>query len=422
MSVTSLFLLASALLASPNVVLVSVDTLRADYLGCYGQALKTSPHLDQLASESLVFEDCTCEVPLTNPSMGSMMTARFPRMTGTTRNGLRMPDGVPTVAELFRQAGYFTFCVQSNWTLKAKLSGLDRGFDLYEDDFHKKRWGIVKSERAADEVTRTAVEVLAQRDVSKPFFAWIHYSDPHAPYKLHRDYRPAGGKLWFKKNREKVRVKYASEVAFTDAQIGKLLEQLPRENTVVVFVADHGESLYEHDYLGHGRRVYRPELRIPFMVRAAGVAPGRSTAPVRGVDVGVTLLGLAGIPPVPGMAGTDVIRRPPDMARVRVFETYGGAVPNLPGVHAVMADAAPMRQGVIAGGWTLILGGGQPELYFLEEDAAELDNRAGDEEERVRNLQRLIETWDRETRRGATEGAALTQDDVHALEALGYVE
>ncbi|HNT88169.1 MAG TPA: sulfatase-like hydrolase/transferase, partial [Candidatus Hydrogenedentes bacterium] len=146
-------LLYSALLGTaPNVVLLSVDTLRADFLGCYGCPYPTSPHVDRLAAESLVFDDAVCEVPLTAPSMSSMLASRYPRMIGMTRNGLRLPAGIQTVAQEFQNAGYFTFCVQSNWTLKTKLSHIDRGFDVYDDHFHQKRWGILKGERSADEV------------------------------------------------------------------------------------------------------------------------------------------------------------------------------------------------------------------------------------------------------------------------------
>ncbi len=406
----------------PNVVLLSVDTLRADFLGCYGCPYPASPHLDRLAAESLVFEDCTCEVPLTAPSMASMFTSRFPRMTGVTRNGLRLRDDVPAITTVFRDAGYFTLCVQSNWTLKARLSGLDRGFDVYEDGFREKRWGIMKAERAADDVTDVALDLLRQRPAGKPFFAWVHYSDPHAPYEFHKQYAPAGRPRFFMRNQEKVRRKYASEVAFTDAQIARLLEALPLENTAIVFVADHGESLYEHDYLGHGRRIYRHEMRIPFMVRAMGVPPGRSNAPVRGIDAGATLLGLAGLQPAPGMLGTDVLAAPPPPTRVRVFETYGGAVPKLPGARALMAEAPPQFQGATAEGWKLILGNSKAELFYLPDDPGELADLAAREPQRVRDLKELIVRWDDETSRAAGEGAELGVEDMQALEALGYVE
>lgn len=203
-----LFALVAGVSAPVNVVLISVDTLRPDHLGCYGYPLPTSPQIDRLASAGLLFEDCVCEVPLTFPSLASMMTSRFPRMIGVRRNGLRLPKEPPLVAESFQKAGYYTFCVQSNWTLKAKLCGLDRGFDVYEDDFHTKRWGIIKPERYANDVTRVALELMEKRDVSKPFFAWIHYSDPHAPYRMHLEHNPAGLKAWRLKKTARVRARY----------------------------------------------------------------------------------------------------------------------------------------------------------------------------------------------------------------------
>jgi arylsulfatase A-like enzyme len=411
------------LASPPNVVLLSVDTLRADYLGVYGCPVDTSPEIDAFAGESLVFTDCVCEVPLTGPSMGSMLTSRFPRQTGTTRNGLRMPGDVPTVAEQFREAGYHTFCVQSNWTLKAGLSGMDRGFDVYDDDFHKKRWGIIKAERRADEVARIALERLAARDPDKPFFAWIHFTDPHAPYTFHGDFNPAGRPRFFMPNEQKVRLKYASEVAYTGYHIGRVLAALPPGNTRIVFVADHGESLYEHGYLGHGRRIHQTGMRIPLMIHGKGVTPGRTSEPARGIDIGPTLLGLAGLPVPDSMLGIDLTRKAPAPDRVRVFETYGGAVPGLPGAKALMADVPPMRQGVIHEGWKLILGGGAPQLFHLPSDPGELDDRAAAEPARVNALRRLVETWDRETRRAdGAEQTDLSQDDIRALEALGYVE
>lgn len=188
-----IFLVVAAVFAAPpNVVLVSVDTLRADHLGCYGYPHATSPNIDKLAETGLLFEDCVCQVPLTNPSFSAVMTSRYPRTTGATRNGIPTPQNVPTVAQRFREAGYQTLCVQSNWPLKAHLSGLDQGFDVYDDDFHTRRWGILKTERRADEVTRLAKDLLARRDPAKPFFMWVHYSDPHAPYLFHKDRNVSG--------------------------------------------------------------------------------------------------------------------------------------------------------------------------------------------------------------------------------------
>ena len=417
------FLVAPATVwaAAPNVVLLSVDTLRADRLGAYGYPLETSPHLDAFAEEALLFEDVVCEIPLTNPSFGAMLSARFPRMTGTTRNGLRMPESVPLVAEQFKAAGYYTFCVQSNWTLKDKLSGLGRGFDDYDDNFHKKRWGFMKAERDGDEVTRLALDYLEKREDDKPFFAWIHYSDPHAPYKMHRKFNPSGKRAWRLDNVEKVRAKYDSEVAFTDNEISAILAALP-PNTHVLFVGDHGESLYEHDYLGHGRRIHQTNMHIPMMVRGEGVTPGRSQAPARGIDVGPTLLGLAGLPKPQGMVGLDLLNDPIPEKRARVIETYGGAVPNVPGVKNAMADSGPMRQGVLLEGWKLILNGDKRALYYLPEDPGELADQAAKDPARVKSLSQHISNWVAATPQGAQGTENLNADDWKALESLGYLE
>lgn len=405
----------------PNVVLLSVDTLRADRLGCYGYPLATSPRLDAFAKEALLFEEAICEVPLTSPSFGSMLSSRYPRMNGATRNGLRMPDLVPLVQEVFRNAGYQTFCVQSNWTLKGKLSGLNRGFDIYDEHFDRKRWGFIKPERRADEVSRIAREWLAARDPARPFFAWIHFSDPHAPYRQHRDYNPSGKRTPRRGKEQSVRARYDSEIAFTDQHIQEVLDALP-ENTCVVFVADHGESLYEHDYLGHGRRIHQTGLHIPLMIRAAGVSPGRSKVPARGTDIGPTLLGLAALPRPPGMLGLDLLHDSIPAERPRVIETYGGAVPHVPGAKALMADAKPLRQGVIEGGWKLILGGETPELYHLADDPQELQNLARRYPERVEKLRARITEWDASTSAGEGTGEKLSEEDVRALGSLGYLD
>ena len=407
--------------AAPNIVLLSVDTLRADRLGAYGYERPTSPHLDAFAAEARVFEDAVCETPLTNPSLGAMMSSRFPRMVGATRNGLKMPENVPLVAEQFQRAGYHTFCVQSNWTLKNKLSGLARGFDIYDDAFTKKRWGILKAERDGDDVTRLALAYLEKRPADRPFFAWIHYSDPHAPYKMHKALNPAGKRAWGLGRKEKVQILYDSEVAYTDSEISKVLAALP-EGTIVVFVGDHGESLFEHDYLGHGRRVYHNNLHIPLVIRGAGIEAGRSAAPVRGIDVGPTLLGLAGLPKGEGMLGLDLLREDVPMDRHRVVETYGGAVPNLPGVKGAMADSGPMRQAVIHAGWKLILGGDAPELYYLPDDPGELTDRAVSEPARAQEMNAFIKSWEEAAPATGQATENLDADDRKALEALGYLE
>ncbi len=417
-----LALLVAATFSAPNIVLISVDTLRADHLGFYGHAAPTSPNLDKLAARSLVFDDMICEVPLTAPSFCAMMTSRYPRSTGVTRNGIRLPEDVPTVAEILSDAGYQTMCVTSNWTLKSRLLGLDRGFDAYDDGFRKMRWVILKAERDAHEVTDLALAQLAARDPERPFFAWYHYSDPHAPYRLHEGFVVSTEKDYAGDPGAKEKARYDSEIAYADSEIARLLESLPRENTLIVFVGDHGESLREHGYLGHGRRIYQNGLRIPFFIHGEGVAPGRNNAPVRGIDLAPTLLVLAGLEPAAGMQGLALTRALPRRDRVRVVEAYGGAVLNVPGAKEMMTRSGPELQSAILEGWKLIMESGPPELYYLPNDPGEEHNLAMKSPARLASLEATIETWSKAVASGASNDAGLSTEDVEALKSLGYVD
>jgi arylsulfatase A-like enzyme len=415
-------MIVAAALSAPNVIVISVDTLRADHLGMYGHPHDTSPNLDALAEESLVFDDMLTEIPLTGPAFCSMMTSLYPRIIGATRNGLRLPDDVETVAQIFQNANYETLCVTSNWTLKWKLSGLDRGFDVYEDDFHKKRWGFIKSERNGDEVTRIALKLLENRDKEKPLFAWFHFSDPHAPYKNRRLHRVSKKSDYPGDKGAKIKVRYDSEIHYTDAQIQKVLNALPTNETYIIFLADHGESIHEHDYLGHGRRIYQTGLRVPMLINGPDIEPGRTDLPARGVDIAPTLLGFAGLPVPEAMRGRDLLNDPPLADRARVMETYGGAVPNLKFTKALMAGKPPQRQTVIHNGWKFILGGPKEELFHLSEDPLETKDLFDTNPDIAADLRELIAKWDESTTRNMENDAELSDDDVEALKSLGYVD
>ncbi len=413
-------IVASSYVNSPNVVLLSVDTLRADYLGCYGHEFNSSPNIDSFAKEGMLFEDCVCEEPLTNPSFGAMLSSLYPRMTGTTKNGLRMMRSAKLMPEIFRAAGYQTWCVQSNWTLRGKLSGLDRGFDVYRDDFNRRRWGFFLGERDGKNVTDVALEILKARNTSKPFFFWVHYSDPHAPYKFHKDFNPRGRRPLPLDPHARVRAKYDSEVAFTDDQIARFLKELPPD-TIVLLTADHGESLYEHNYLGHGRRIYQTMLHVPLILRGPGIAAGRTSTPACVLDIAPTLLALAGLKPAEGMLGRNLLACDSAKPSTRYVETYGGAVPKLPGIRAILRDSGPQRRGVIHDGWKLIKGGG-PELYYLPDDPREEKNLAKERPDMLKQLCDLIEKWDAQCPRGTAVQPKLDEDDINALKSLGYLE
>ena len=199
------------------------------------------------------------------------------------------------------------------------------------------------------------------------------------------------------------------------------MAQLPTENTFIIFLADHGESIREHDYLGHGRRIYQTGLHVPWAISGPGITPGRSNAPVRGIDVAPTLLGLVGIPIPDHMRGQDVMHDSIAMDRVRVMETYGGAVPNLGITKSLMAGAEAQRQAVVHDGWKLILGGAQKALYHIAEDPLETINVYSQHPEKVTALKELLDAWDTSTARNMENDATLSDDDIKALEDLGYL-
>ncbi|MGC8846490.1 MAG: sulfatase [Candidatus Hydrogenedens sp.] len=407
----------------PNILIISVDTLRANHLSCYGYEYLTSPNIDKLAQEGVVFDNCITEVPLTCPSFSAMFTSKFPRTIGVTRNGLGISKGEITITELFKEKGYFTFCVQSNWTLKAKLSGLNKGFDVYDDDFHVKRWGIFSPERIADEVTRKSIDILNKLPENKPFFGWVHYSDPHAPYHFHKEYNVHREKKEKISDKKYNKVKsYDSEIRFTDEQIGVLLKHIP-ENTTIVFVADHGESLYEHNYLGHGRKLYQNEVRIPFIIVSSKIKARRIDIPVRGIDIGPTILGIAGIHKTKSMLGKDVLNENINKERVRVIETYGGAVPKIPILRSLMKKSGPIMQSVIVENWKLIVKNDRKELYNIAEDPEELNNIGKKYPEKVLELQKVIKKWTENTPINTRKDEQkLSEEDLEVLRSMGYLQ
>jgi len=222
--------------------------------------------------------------------------------------------------------------------------------------------------------------------------------------------------------RERARVKYGSEVAYTDYHIGLLLKALP-EKTKIMFVADHGESLYEHGYLGHGRYLHQPGVHIPFFIHAPEISPGRSPLPVEAMDVGPTLLALGGVPPMNFALGQDLTKGTVSDDRPRFMETYGGAVPPLPGVKMFLRNTSPSSQAVIREGWKLIRSeDGVTELYYLRDDKGELKNLRMTNPSRFKELDEYLERWNLAHPCVKEGDPELTSDDMEALKSLGYLE
>ncbi len=280
----------------PNVLLITIDTLRADHLSSYGYPLKTSPVMDRLAEEGARFSSTYSAIPLTGPSHISLFTSRFPQEHGARVNGYAVAEDskwlfLPQILERF---GYSNAAFISAWPLTSRLTHLGRWFDVYDEDL-KRKYQLFNSSRYAEDVTPPAVNWLENRP-KEPFFLWVHYFDPHSPYHLregfeelepsgHADNRPAP---LDDEMAERIR-SYDSEIAYADAHIGKLLGKIDelglRDSTVVALTSDHGESLGEHGYVGHGRSLSQGIVAIPLIMRYPGVIPAGQV-----IDDNVSLL------------------------------------------------------------------------------------------------------------------------------------
>lgn len=301
-SAFALFISASAASPQdhrPNVLLITIDTLRADRVGAYGYKGAQTPVLDRLAAGGVRFDDATAHAVLTLPAHAAMLTGRYPGAFGLRLNGMgSVPQDAVTVAERLKGAGYSTGAVVASAVLSESF-GLDQGFDAYDDRISmqtSETVALADLYRSADRVTTAAREwIQAQKG---PWFLWVHYYDPHLPYAAPQKYaaltpgRP-----------------YDAEVAFTDAEIGRLLSAIDTKRSVVIATADHGEALGEHGEPDHGFFLYDATLRVPLVIAAPGVRARIVTEQVRHVDLPATISELAGVaaPRTPGEDGESLV-------------------------------------------------------------------------------------------------------------------
>ncbi len=286
--------------ARPNVVLLTLDTTRADHLGSAGWAYASTPNLDALAGRGLRFARCDSAAPITLPSHATILSGLYPLRHGVRDNGtFVLPPGVRTVAELFSQAGYDTAAVVSAIVL-ARRHGLDQGFRIYDDDLGAgMSAGTEVEERQAEATTSAALAIAA--NLRAPFFLWVHYYDPHEEYRPPSRFADAA--------RGPNRL-YDGEISYMDSEIGRLLAGLP-PGAVVAAVGDHGEMLGEHGELTHGILPFAGARRVPLLLAGPGVPRGEvSDCLARTVDVAPTLLALAGIEIPAGLDGESLLSDP----------------------------------------------------------------------------------------------------------------
>jgi arylsulfatase A-like enzyme/Flp pilus assembly protein TadD len=281
-----------------NVLLVTIDTVRADHLGCYGDRAAETPRLDRLAGQGVRFADASSAVPLTLPSHSSLLSGLLPPHHGLRNNGAgSFPSGSPTLATALSAAGYRTGAFVGSFVLDRRF-GLARGFATYDDEIERdpRAGAALEAERPGSVVVDRALAWLGKdekdnrdnKDGGRPFFLWVHLYDAHAPYTPPSPWRERfAGRP------------YDGEIASVDAQVGRLLDELDRRglaaSTVVAVASDHGEALGEHGEATHGLLLYQPTLHVPLLLRAPGLRAGQVVrTPVSLVDLAPTLAGLAG--------------------------------------------------------------------------------------------------------------------------------
>jgi arylsulfatase A-like enzyme/Flp pilus assembly protein TadD len=397
-----------------NLVVITLDTTRADHLGAYGNADAGTPVLDALAAQGVLFEQAMTTAPLTLPAHSSIFTGAFPPEHGVRDNGgFFLGDDQVTLAEVMKARGYRTGGFIAAYVLDRKW-GIAQGFDTYFDDFEQsvRRGGKSSGDiqRPGNEVVDKALPWLESVE-GEPFFAWLHFYDPHTPYAP-----PEPFKSRFPGD------PYSGEVAFMDAQVGRVVDFLSArgllERTVVAVIGDHGESLGEHGEDAHGFFIYEAATRVPFILRTPfEQTRGRRVAdPVRVVDLMPTVLDLLGIAPPDGAAGVSLAPLLTGERQELGLEGYAEAM--YPLHHYGWSDLRALRSGRFK-----VIDAPRPELYDLQEDPNEtrnvFDARRALGDRMVGRLRELEAGFSKVT---AEQPSTDVDPEVRArLAALGYV-
>jgi arylsulfatase A-like enzyme/Tfp pilus assembly protein PilF len=406
------FWVARVAKAPPNVLLVSIDTLRADHLGCYGYAAAETPTIDGLAKKGLRFERAATVTPLTLPAHCSLMTGKFPASHGVRDNGgFYLGEDQPTLAKVMKGKGYRTggfigaFVLDSRW-------GIQQGFERYFDDFDLSKFqgtGMDTVQRRGDEVVDHAIEWLEGGD-KRPFFCWVHLYDPHTPYEAPEPFSS--------RFPDALPGPYDAEIAWSDSLVARLLEFLDKKGwlsrTLVVVVGDHGESLGEHGEMTHGFFIYDATIHIPLVISGPGVPVGVVPDQVRIVDVMPTILDYLHTPLPTGVQGVSLlpIARGQHLALQAISETY------YPRYHYGWSELVGLRDGRFE-----FVRAPRRELYDLRGDPSEGQDLSLQDPARADGLASALEAA--LARMSKAAGSAGPQridpETEERLAALGYV-
>jgi len=385
-----------------NVVVITLDTTRADRLGAYGFPNAGTPTLDRLAHEGVLFEQAETAAPLTLPAHCSLFTGRYPFQHSVHENGIPLPSTEQTLAQLVHERGYRTAAFTAAYVLDARW-GLSRGFDRYDGvpvatDLRPPR----HNRRPANEVVDAALGWLDTTS-ELPFLAWLHLYDAHAPYRTDDSTHPSG---------------YQAAIGFMDTQIDRVIGFLDahhlRDRTVIVVVGDHGESLGDHGERTHGFFVYESVTRVPLMIDAPiPAARGRRISEVvRTVDILPTLLELLKVRPSLSLAGVSLVSQMTGTARGPLRDAYAETM--FPRDRFGWSDLRAIRSGRFKA-----IAAPRPELYDLERDPSESTNIFDARPEGAEPLLAKLRALGPDL---GTDGSAasLDRDAAERLSALGY--
>jgi choline-sulfatase len=402
--------------ASPaprRVVVITIDTLRADHVGAYGDAAARTPALDRLARDGVRFDHAYAAAPITLTSHASLMTGRYPPGHGARHNGMRLDLKTPTLAERFAAAGYTTAAFVAAFPLDRRF-GLIKGFQTYGDLMPRDASGHVANERPGRLVVDEALAWLGTHRQEK-FFLWIHLFEPHAPYGDPADRRPA-------------LARYDDDIAEADAQVGRLLDGLGdlRSGTLIVAAGDHGEAFGEHGEVSHSIFTYDTTLRVPLIFSGAGLPSGAlGTAAVSLVDVAPTVASLARLGPFDADGVVIFPAKDGNVSVISVDFTDGaGRAPSGTGRTLYAESFAPLLdfgwsplRTIRSGDWKFIAAP-KPELYDLKNDPGETRNIAAAQPARVAELTRQVDAIST----GVLTATSETPDpeSLARLQALGY--
>ena len=400
-----------------NIILFTIDTLRADHLECYGYEGVKTPNINQLAKEGILFEHNIVQAPLTLPSHSSILTGTYPLYHGIRDNGgFYLDESHITLAESLKNLGYSTSAFVAAFVLDSRW-GLDQGFDYYYDNFDLTKYKKVSLDavqRRGDEVLAEAYKWIANNSHEK-LFTWIHLYDPHTPYEPPEPYKTQYG--------ERRYGLYDGEIAYVDQLMGEfrhfMEERKLLEKTLIIFTSDHGESLGEHKESAHGFFIYDSDVRVPLIIRfPGGKLAGKVIAhQVRSIDIMPTTMNFLGEKAPISVQGESVLplilgnKSEDDL--LAYSETYW------PRYHYGWSELRLLRKGQYK-----FIDAPKPELYDLREDPGELDNLVDKKASLGHDMKReLLALMEKYSTKGIEETGPrkLDQDSLVKLQALGYI-